>query len=167
MLLQVIDVSSKMLFDKIDAKQQFLSLINATISHELRNPLNSLVGQTDILMVFMNDLKQLITYVSDPDMKKLLLEIMGGVQSCSKKIMSATKFTDFFVHDILDYTIITKEGKNFVKNITVFDIQDTINELKDILEDKVKMKKITCKVNLVNMNNKSDRIVKTDQKRLQ
>ena len=43
--------------------------------------------------------------------------------------MSATKFTDFFVHDILDYTILTKEGKNFEKHITIFDIRDAMNEL--------------------------------------
>jgi signal transduction histidine kinase len=73
-------------------------------------------------------------------MKKFLQVICEGIMSCSKKIMSATKFTDFFVHDILDYTTITKEGNNFVKNVTVFDIQDAINDLKDILEDKIKMK---------------------------
>jgi hypothetical protein len=89
----------------------------------------------------MNDLKQVInSMIKDPKMNKFLLKIVSGVQSCSKKIMSATKFTDFFVHDILDYTIITKEGNNFVKNITVFDIKDAINELKDILEDKIRMK---------------------------
>jgi hypothetical protein len=73
-------------------------------------------------------------------MNKFLLGMVEGVMSCSKKIMSATKFIDFFVHDILDYTILTKEGNNFVKNVTVFDIQDAINDLKDILEDKIKMK---------------------------
>ena len=89
----------------------------------------------------MNDLKQIINSLhKDPKMKKYLNEIVTGVQSCSKKIISATKFTDFFVHDILDYTIITKEANNFVKNITVFEIGDAINELKDILEDKIKMK---------------------------
>ena len=32
---------------------------------------------------------------------------------------SATKFIDFFVHDMLDYTILNKDDKNFIKNITV------------------------------------------------
>ena len=35
---------------------------------------------------------------------------------------SATKFIDFFVHDILDYTILNKDEKNFNKNITCFNI---------------------------------------------
>jgi hypothetical protein len=35
---------------------------------------------------------------------------------------SATKFIDFFVHDILDYTILNKDSKNFTKNIDIFNI---------------------------------------------
>jgi len=42
-LLQIIDVSDKMLYNEVKAEQSFLTLINATVSHELRNPLNSLV----------------------------------------------------------------------------------------------------------------------------
>jgi signal transduction histidine kinase len=44
-LIQIIDVSHKILYDESKAAQHFLSLINATVSHELRNPLNSLIGQ--------------------------------------------------------------------------------------------------------------------------
>lgn len=35
---------------------------------------------------------------------------------------SAAKFIDFFVHDILDYTILNKDDKNFTKDISVFDV---------------------------------------------
>ena len=44
-LLQIIDVNDKILYDEAKAEQSFLTLINAAISHELRNPLNSLIGQ--------------------------------------------------------------------------------------------------------------------------
>ena len=37
---------------------------------------------------------------------------------------SATKFIDFFVHDILDYTILNKDQKNFIKDQTIFDIRE-------------------------------------------
>ena len=75
--------------------------------------------------------------------------------------MSATKFTDFFVHDILDYTILTKEDKNFVKNISIFDLKDALNELQDIVHDKIKMKNITTKINFVGMED-GEYIVQTD-----
>jgi len=34
-------------------------------------------------------------------------------------MVSATKFIDFFVHDMLDYTILNNAEKNFIKNITI------------------------------------------------
>jgi signal transduction histidine kinase len=43
-LIQVIDVSHKILYDETKAEQHFLELINASVSHELRNPLNSMIG---------------------------------------------------------------------------------------------------------------------------
>lgn len=42
-VLQIIDVSDKLLFDDIKAEYQFHSMINAAVSHELRNPLNSMI----------------------------------------------------------------------------------------------------------------------------
>lgn len=42
-LVQLIDVSDKMLYNEVKAEQQFLALINAAISHELRNPLSSMI----------------------------------------------------------------------------------------------------------------------------
>ena len=44
-MIQIIDMSDKILYSESKAEQSFLTLINAAISHELRNPLNSLVGQ--------------------------------------------------------------------------------------------------------------------------
>ena len=44
LLLQIIDVNDKILYNEAKAEKSFLTLINAAISHELRNPLNSLMG---------------------------------------------------------------------------------------------------------------------------
>ena len=60
----------------------------------------------------------------------------------SKKITSATRFIDFFVHDILDYTILNKDEKNFNEEIKFFDVRDAINEIDEILEDKIRMKNL-------------------------
>jgi len=43
-LIQVIDISDKMLYNDAKAEQQFLEMINGAVSHELRNPLNSMIG---------------------------------------------------------------------------------------------------------------------------
>jgi len=51
-------------------------------------------------------------------------------------------FIDYFVHDILDYTLL-KEDKNFTKNMAVFDIREAIAEIQTFLEDKARLKQVT------------------------
>ena len=78
---------------------------------------------------------------------------------------SASKFIDFFVHDILDYTLLNKNAKNFIKNMTVFDIKTCVNEIIEIQEDKIKMKSITIKTSFKGFKDKNqsqDLLVKTD-----
>ena len=41
-MIQIIDVSKEILYDKEKAHTELLNLINATVSHEMRNPLNSI-----------------------------------------------------------------------------------------------------------------------------
>ena len=55
---------------------------------------------------------------------------------------SSSKFIDYFVHDMLDYTILTNKSQNFIKDITRFELKECIQEIHEILEDKLKMKKI-------------------------
>jgi signal transduction histidine kinase len=44
-MLSFIDCSSQVLYDQEKNHNELLMLINATVSHELRNPLNSLIAQ--------------------------------------------------------------------------------------------------------------------------
>ena len=43
-LVQIVDMSDKILYNETKAEQSFLTIIKAAFSHELRNPLNSLTG---------------------------------------------------------------------------------------------------------------------------
>ena len=52
-------MSDKMLYNEFKAREQFITLINAAVSHELRNPLNSLIGQIEAMMGFLKNLKNL------------------------------------------------------------------------------------------------------------
>ena len=51
-------------------------------------------------------------------------------------MMKAGKFIDYFVHDILDYSIINREGNKFTKDCSIFDVRDAIYEIIEIMEDK-------------------------------
>ncbi len=54
-----------MLYNEVNAEKSFLTLINAAVSHELRNPLNSLVGQVASMMNFFQRFTNLINQISD------------------------------------------------------------------------------------------------------
>jgi signal transduction histidine kinase len=43
-IVQIIDISSSIMYNQEHASSSFLALINATISHELSNPLNSIMS---------------------------------------------------------------------------------------------------------------------------
>ena len=129
-----------MLYNEVKAEKSFLTLINAAVSHELRNPLNSLVGQVSSMIHFFAQFYTIINQINDLQLKEQLAEIYTSIYKCGKKMSSATNFIDFFVHDILDYTILNKDEKNFKKNITIFNIKSAVYEILDTLHDKVAMK---------------------------
>lgn len=44
--IQFIDIQGKIFYDEIQAQSRFMTVINSTISHEMRNPLNSIISQS-------------------------------------------------------------------------------------------------------------------------
>jgi hypothetical protein len=54
------DISQKILYDTSKAEGELLSLINSTISHEMRNPLNSIINQCKIIYAYLNQLQMVI-----------------------------------------------------------------------------------------------------------
>jgi len=47
-MIQISDISSKMMYDFAQADKKLLGLMNATVSHEMRNPTNSIYCQSII-----------------------------------------------------------------------------------------------------------------------
>ena len=46
-------MSDRILYNESKAEQSFITLINAAISHELRNPLSSLVGEMESMQSYL------------------------------------------------------------------------------------------------------------------
>ena len=92
-------------------------------------------------------------------------KIHEGLAVCTKKIVSSSKFIDYFVHDMLDYTILNKEEKNFMKTVDTFDIREAINEIIEIQEDKILMKNLQIEYIYKGFES-VDFKVRTDQKRI-
>ena len=58
-IIQIIDISNNIMFDQQRAQNEFLSVINACVSHELRNPLNSISAQNVLKKHLYARLKEL------------------------------------------------------------------------------------------------------------
>ena len=75
------------MYGQSKAKREFLSLINASVSHELRNPLNSIVAQNQLKSSIYQKLKE-ISIKPEPndkneasielrEIKKLIKDLQG------------------------------------------------------------------------------------------
>jgi signal transduction histidine kinase len=85
-MMQFIDISSSVFYDKEKAQNRFLSLINACISHELRNPLNSIMAQNIEKRMLYERISSIVGQALSHDIvlhqefKKLMKKLEKGVE---------------------------------------------------------------------------------------
>lgn len=94
---------------------------------------------------------------------QFLRKLYKQLRQTGFKIKTSTKFIDYFVHDILDFSILNQKSKNFTKINSVFNIKESVSEIVEMLRDKMSMKDIVLKESYHNFDKL---LVKTDQKRL-
>ena len=58
-MVSLIDVTDTVNYDLSKEQNELLSLINATVSHELRNPLNAIVSQNEVLRNVQENMQSL------------------------------------------------------------------------------------------------------------
>ena len=93
--------------------------------------------------------------------------IFEGVDGCARKMKHACKFIDFFIGDILDYSVLNEASENFKKDNKTFDIRKSIKTVVDIVTDKSIMKTIRIKTDLQYLDDGlQSHLVNTDEKRL-
>ena len=57
-IIQLVDISKSILYDQVKAEIQFKELINATVSHEMRNPINSILFQNKNIKFIMQKIQK-------------------------------------------------------------------------------------------------------------
>ena len=60
-------MSDRILYNESKAEQSFITLINAAISHELRNPLSSLVGEMESMQSYLLSFGKIIYNLKKAD----------------------------------------------------------------------------------------------------
>ena len=109
-MLMVKNVTSVMLYEQLKMENHFYELITATVSHDMRTPLNAMIG-------LLSNLKQ---YVGEQGQKYLQI------------IVNSSQFMLYLVNDLLDLYQI-KNGK-LRKHEDVVDLRHGINELLDMFQ---------------------------------
>lgn len=127
------DVSSKIMYDTKKAEGKLLTLINSTISHEMRNPLNSIINQCKILLQLGLNITSLLGQAK-PHMPEELyddfVEQQEEVDASTKVMTTSSNLLLLNVEDILGYAQL--QAGRFVKVIKKFSIKKTVNEIMSI-----------------------------------
>ena len=166
-LLQIVDMTHEKLYGKAKIEKKLFELINAAVSHELRNPLSSMIAQVHKIEEIQQLFSEVIQGLDEESNQFVepLQKILSHFYTGTDKMTSAVKFIDFFVHDMLDYTLLSNASNKLMKDIMMFDIRVALAEIINMLEDKTKAKKIQILIEFKGFHN--SHMVKTDSKRLQ
>ena len=114
-----------------------MSLITSTISHEMRNPLNSIISQCKIQEQNIRDLKALIK--KEGIKSKGIDNILERMEESNIIQITSSQLLQFHVEDILGLAQI-KAGK-FHKNVERINIERTVQEVVKIQEYNAQQKK--------------------------
>mmetsp|Transcript_41749 Transcript_41749/g.63769 ORF Transcript_41749/g.63769 Transcript_41749/m.63769 type:complete len:137 (-) Transcript_41749:742-1152(-) len=118
-----------------------MSIMNSTVSHEMRNPLNAIVSQIDKQRSSVAELK---AFVLGLDLAKPQLDAFSKIEASFANSLqvseSSSNLIRFNVEDILALPQL-KAGK-FTKNIREHDVAKGVEEVVSIMEHQAKVKKV-------------------------
>lgn len=130
-VMQIIDMSKDIMYSVANGEKKLMALINATVSHEMRNPLNSIHSQLIKQTQINEKLKEFIeTHLNKKEHKKLRKKLnkLHIEQHDSINVnLASSKILNFLVNDILDFSQL--RFGIFRKDIGNFSIKDTIEEI--------------------------------------
>ena len=144
-MIKINDVTISVQFNLSQGEKRLLELVNACVSHEMRNPINSIFGmniQLKELGLKMFDLLRLRGIEGhDIDQLRDLFAEAIDVQE------SSTKLLNFYVTDLLSLAQI--ERGNFRKSKVRFDLREAVDEIMKIQKQKADSKNIVLTQQLV------------------
>lgn len=107
-----------------------MSLTNSTISHEMRNPLNSILAMCQIqeesirqLKEFKNRIKAKISQEEIEELNQIIDDMKSQNSTCT----TSSKMLQFHVDDVLGISQI--KAKKFKKNEELFDVEQAVKEV--------------------------------------
>lgn len=130
-MLQLYDISKDIMINVANGEKKLLATINATVSHEMRNPLNSIycqnIKQLQISEKMQDFLAKDFNQLSLKKIKNKMKKYQKEYRESIKIQMSSSKILNFLVNDILDFAQM-RSGK-FRKDISNFNIKEAVQEI--------------------------------------
>ena len=98
-LLKIDDTTISVHFDLSKGEKKILQLVNACVSHEMRNPLNSILAQNIKLKGLLASVRRWI--VASGQISADLQAIVSDLEEATQVQESCTKLLTFYVEDLL------------------------------------------------------------------
>ena len=165
-MVQLIDISKKIFVDMLSMERQQMALMNSTVSHEMRNPLNSLQVQTEIIhenIMMLVKLQVPIRKMLQFHDKLQLDKIFETLGKSIKISISSCKLLKFNIEDMLALPQL-KQGK-FNKVVERFDADAAIQEIMSMQEYQCKQRNV--KIDKTFIGFRGEKFVNMDEKRFQ
>jgi signal transduction histidine kinase len=115
------------MFDILTGKQKILETINATVSHEMRNPLSSIMSQQVLLEELLESLNKKVDRIEDQELKDEIKADLVKLEDCKSVMKASTKQLNYVVNDML--VLAQLNSGKFRQNISRFNIVDAVNEV--------------------------------------
>ena len=176
LVLKITDITINIRLQQSQQQKQILQMVNACVSHEMRNPINAIFAMNMQLRDQASELAKLLTQLQkEAASRNCSAEAVGQLVKQCQEIQadmtkhadiqeSSTKLLNFYVADLLSLSQINK--KKFRKNISKFDIREAVQEIVEIQRDKLSFNRINLKTEYLGFENENYQVF-TDKMRLQ
>ena len=119
--------------ENLSNEKKQMAYMNSTVSHEMRNPLNSIHAQISLIEGYFEELNHYFSKNKDKftfEEKVLIEDLMEDSRESIKICKSSCRLLSFNVEDILALPQL-KEGK-FRKNVKLSDLRKAVEEVMSI-----------------------------------
>jgi len=164
-MIQIHDISKSIMIEYLQTEKELYEIINATVSHEMRNPINSMVYQNENIMYVLNQVVEMLSGLPQCAVIKKVKKKSTEMTRSLQVMKHSSKLLLFFVQDLLDFAQIKQ--KKFKKNIEDFSPQEAIDELCQVLAFQSESKNVAITQVFRNFISDSGELVFTDKQRLQ
>ena len=140
-MIVLLDISQRVLGQSLNTERQYMSIMNSTTSHEMRNPLNSISSNIEAQNKLTSELKNLMSRAElSPVLQREADGIFNGYQKSLRISKSSCQMMMFNVEDLLALPQM-KQGK-LPKHISQVNFKEAVNEVADIMDFMLQIKGI-------------------------